>query len=112
MISILKVFIKQKKYRPILKKCGKQQVDLKSCDTESCQEDNDCYSVKCYNNNCIINKTIYLCSGVGMFNNTVRCAKDAHMKCFNDNECFSSTCKEGFCKNNLPGDLKLIKKYL
>jgi len=56
---------KTKKYRPILKMCDKQEVDLKSCDTESCQEDNDCYSGKCYNNNYITDKTIYLCSGFG-----------------------------------------------
>jgi len=44
------------------------------------------------------------------FNSTVICKKNAHIKFSSNDECYSLSCKEGFCKNNPPGDPEANKK--
>ena len=93
---------KSKTYKPILKTCDKMHIENKSCTTDKCEINEDCFSGLCYSNTCITDKTIYLCNSVIGLNSTiptVKCKKQAGMKCDNDSECYFNWCNVGFCEN-------------
>jgi len=93
---------KPKSYKPILKTCDKTQIDNKACTTDKCEKNEDCFSGLCYSNTCITGKTIYLCNSVIGLDSTiptVKCKKQAGMKCDNDGECYYNWCNVGFCEN-------------
>lgn len=86
--------------KPFLKTCDKEQVDDEKCKTDKCKNDSDCFSGLCYSNTCITKSTVYLCSGVTKHDiMSLRCGKQAQMKCESEDECYDNKCQLGFCEN-------------
>ena len=99
---------KPKTYKPILKTCDKTQVENKSCTTDKCEKNEDCFSGLCHSNMCITDKTIYVCNSVSTGTDeapTISCKKQGGMKCDNNIEC-NGICNVGFCENLKSGSSK------
>eukprot|EP00833_Pecoramyces_ruminatium_P003340 jgi/Orpsp1_1/1177372/evm.model.c7180000061198.2 len=86
-------------YKPILKTCEKEEIDNNTCETNKCENNDDCFSGLCYRNSCSTEKTIYRCSDNMHFNGTrISRRKNANMKCNSNDDCFDY-CEKGFCRN-------------
>jgi len=92
----------------LFKTCDKTQVENKSCTTDKCEKNEDCFSGLCYSNICITDKMIYVCNSVSTGIEEapkISCVKQEGIKCDNNIEC-NGICEVGFCKNLKSGSVE------
>jgi len=96
-------------YKPILRSCYKEELHTNylakllspTCETEKCENDNDCLFGTCYNSVCVTEKPIYKCKSQDL-----KCKRANYIECTADSQCNSKHCISGFCLENEYPELK------